>query len=212
MLPDPDPPLLSILSDQPADEDQLGFEPYAQTLAEIVADPGTDTPLTIGVFGGWGRGKTSLMRMVQRRLEEDADARLSGAHRLVQRLALQPRAGPVAGPHLARARRRPRFRHAGRGGAGQADANWRRASTARPAAAGRATWRCPPGRWPGLEGAALPPLMGLELLRRQAQRAGDEEAAAAAGDALPPTWKRARPSPAATRSRPWTTFAASSRP
>jgi len=63
------PKLLSILSDQPADEDRLNFDPYARTLADIIADPGTDTPLTIGIFGGWGRGKTSLMSMVRRRLE-----------------------------------------------------------------------------------------------------------------------------------------------
>ena len=66
--------LLSILSDQPADEDRLDFGPYAQTLADVVADPDTDTPLTIGVFGGWGRGKTSLMRMVRRRLEATAES------------------------------------------------------------------------------------------------------------------------------------------
>jgi predicted KAP-like P-loop ATPase len=65
-----DSPLLSILSDQPADEDQLSFAPYAKTLADITADPGTDTPLTIGVFGGWGQGKTSLMQMVRRRLND----------------------------------------------------------------------------------------------------------------------------------------------
>jgi Cdc6-like AAA superfamily ATPase len=63
------PSLLSILSDQPAGEDQLNFDPYAKTLADIVAEPGTDMPLTIGVFGSWGQGKTSLMRMVQQRLE-----------------------------------------------------------------------------------------------------------------------------------------------
>ena len=28
--------LLHILSDRPADEDQLSFDPYAQTLAEIL--------------------------------------------------------------------------------------------------------------------------------------------------------------------------------
>ena len=50
---------LSILSDQPADEDRLNFDPYAKTLADIIANPNTDTPLTIGVFGGWGRGKRS---------------------------------------------------------------------------------------------------------------------------------------------------------
>ena len=63
-------PLLSTVSDAPADEDLLSFAPYAQTLADIVADPTTETPLVIGVFGDWGSGKTSLMRMVERRIEE----------------------------------------------------------------------------------------------------------------------------------------------
>ncbi len=63
-------PLLSTVSDAPADEDLLSFAPYAQTLADIVADPTTETPLVIGVFGDWGSGKTSLMRMIERRIEE----------------------------------------------------------------------------------------------------------------------------------------------
>ena len=46
----------AILSDQPARNDRLNFAPYAKTLAEIIADPKTDTPLTIGVFGGLGIG------------------------------------------------------------------------------------------------------------------------------------------------------------
>jgi predicted KAP-like P-loop ATPase len=70
------PKRLSIPSDQPADEDRLDFDPYAQTLADMVADPDTGTPLTIGVFGGWGRGKTSLMRMVRRRLEATGESEL----------------------------------------------------------------------------------------------------------------------------------------
>ncbi len=64
------PKLLSILSDQPADRDQLNFGPYVRTLVDIISDPGSDTPLTVGVFGDWGRGKTSLMRMVERQLKE----------------------------------------------------------------------------------------------------------------------------------------------
>jgi hypothetical protein len=36
--------LLSILSDQPADQDRLNFAPYAKTLAEIIADRGSRTP------------------------------------------------------------------------------------------------------------------------------------------------------------------------
>jgi hypothetical protein len=60
---------LSLLSDQPADEDQLNFAPYAQTLADVIAEGNVQTPLTIGVFGSWGSGKTSLMTMVKRRLD-----------------------------------------------------------------------------------------------------------------------------------------------
>lgn len=41
----PDSPLLSILSDQPADEDKLNFAPYAKTLAGIIADGSIQTQL-----------------------------------------------------------------------------------------------------------------------------------------------------------------------
>jgi predicted KAP-like P-loop ATPase len=52
-----------IVNDQPTERDALDFTPYVETLADIIQTG--DTPLTIGVFGGWGSGKTSLMRMVQ---------------------------------------------------------------------------------------------------------------------------------------------------
>jgi len=65
----PNPTLLSILSDQPTGEDQLNFDPYAKTLADIIADGSVQTPLTIGIFGSWGSGKTSLMTMIKRRLD-----------------------------------------------------------------------------------------------------------------------------------------------
>lgn len=65
--------LLGTLSDQPAEKDQLNFAPYAKTLAEIIADPETATPLTIGIFGTWGCGKTSLMQMIAERLKSMPD-------------------------------------------------------------------------------------------------------------------------------------------
>lgn len=46
-------------------DDALGFEPYVRALVNMILDSGTDTPLTIGIFGPWGSGKTSLMRMVE---------------------------------------------------------------------------------------------------------------------------------------------------
>ncbi len=65
---------IPILSDHPAEEDAFNFTPYAETLAQIIGNTGTVTPLTIGIFGKWGRGKTSLMRMVRRRLEHTLDS------------------------------------------------------------------------------------------------------------------------------------------
>lgn len=60
----------SVKPDLPAVEDLLGFAPYAQTLFDIICDENTQTPLTIGIFGSWGSGKTSLMRMIEQRLRE----------------------------------------------------------------------------------------------------------------------------------------------
>lgn len=45
-------------------EDSLQFKGFAQTLEEIITT--SETPITIGVYGAWGSGKTSLMRMTQR--------------------------------------------------------------------------------------------------------------------------------------------------
>ncbi|WP_430501296.1 KAP family P-loop NTPase fold protein [Micromonospora trifolii] len=47
----------------------LGFDTYSR----IVASAATNTrgPFTIGVFGEWGTGKTSLMRLIERRLDDD---------------------------------------------------------------------------------------------------------------------------------------------
>jgi formylglycine-generating enzyme required for sulfatase activity len=52
-----------IVNDQPTEKDALDFTPYVETLADIIQTG--NTPLTIGVFGGWGSGKTSLMKMVK---------------------------------------------------------------------------------------------------------------------------------------------------
>jgi len=53
-------------------EDGLGFDQYARILARAALD--TPEPFTIGVYGGWGSGKTSLMRMIQNIIREDSGA------------------------------------------------------------------------------------------------------------------------------------------
>ena len=57
-----------ILDDLPAQRDALDFQPYIDTLADVISSPNTQTPLTIGVFGGWGSGKTTLMGLVEKGL------------------------------------------------------------------------------------------------------------------------------------------------
>lgn len=58
-----------IVNDQATETDALDFTPYVETLADIIQTG--NTPLTIGVFGTWGSGKTSLMRMVKKQLPDD---------------------------------------------------------------------------------------------------------------------------------------------
>lgn len=57
-----------ILSDSPLrekDEASFHFDQFAITLARLIADPETRTPLTIGISGKWGSGKTTLLRRVK---------------------------------------------------------------------------------------------------------------------------------------------------
>jgi len=56
--------MADILVDKPTTKDQLGFEPFRHALNEIITGA-VETPFTIGIFGTWGSGKTSLMQMIE---------------------------------------------------------------------------------------------------------------------------------------------------
>ena len=171
-MPDDLPRLLSILSDQPAYDDRLNFAPYAKTLADILADPDTDTPLTIGVFGGWGQGKTSLMNMVQRRLEDTLQTKFPVrsvwfnawlySHQQSLWRALISRV-------LSGARGFATLSADAQAQLNRLEARLYQSSTP---TAGQLT--LPAGTLTGLDAVALPPLMGLELLRRQSERGGQD--------------------------------------
>ncbi|HKP76081.1 MAG TPA: P-loop NTPase fold protein [Longimicrobiaceae bacterium] len=60
----------SSISDQPAEEDRLGFEPYVRAAAEFLTSEGTRPPLTLSVEGEWGSGKSSFMRQLQESIGE----------------------------------------------------------------------------------------------------------------------------------------------
>ncbi|MFI6218590.1 P-loop NTPase fold protein [Nocardia brasiliensis] len=52
----------------PLSSDQLGFAPYVSMLATVIADRTTPLPLSIGVFGEWGSGKSTFMAMLRERI------------------------------------------------------------------------------------------------------------------------------------------------
>ncbi|MBC7262494.1 MAG: SUMF1/EgtB/PvdO family nonheme iron enzyme, partial [Chloroflexi bacterium] len=56
------------LVDIPTVRDRLGFAPFRRALRDIITKT-PETPFTIGIFGTWGSGKTSLMLMLQDDLE-----------------------------------------------------------------------------------------------------------------------------------------------
>jgi formylglycine-generating enzyme required for sulfatase activity len=60
----------NVHPDTPAVEDQLGFDTYVNTIAEMIGNPSFNTPFCIGIFGDWGVGKTSFMRQLEKELEK----------------------------------------------------------------------------------------------------------------------------------------------
>jgi KAP family P-loop domain len=61
---------MRLLDDNPTTEDALGFRESADRVFDVITHIET-RPVAIGIFGGWGSGKTSLMKMVEAKLETE---------------------------------------------------------------------------------------------------------------------------------------------
>jgi hypothetical protein len=57
-----------ILLDNPSGQPGLKFESYAAALRDIIEL--SEPQFSVGIFGGWGSGKTTLMRTIEKRLDE----------------------------------------------------------------------------------------------------------------------------------------------
>lgn len=63
----------SFHSDAPASKDDLGVNAYANAIARFVLHPQTKPPITIGIHGRWGKGKSSFMNLIDSALVKYAE-------------------------------------------------------------------------------------------------------------------------------------------
>ena len=57
--------MTQLAPDRPSRRDRLRRSPLVKGLASVLNDPGTALPITVGVFGQWGTGKSSLMLQLE---------------------------------------------------------------------------------------------------------------------------------------------------
>jgi predicted KAP-like P-loop ATPase len=68
----PSVPDIPVIGDIPTDEPGLRFEEYAKAIAGAVKS-GNPPQFTIGLYGPWGSGKTSLLKAIERILGQESD-------------------------------------------------------------------------------------------------------------------------------------------
>ena len=66
-----------FLNDYFTTQDALKFEDFRPTLRSILLQ--AQTPLTVGIFGPWGSGKTSLLRMLRKDIADPGSPRVRSA-------------------------------------------------------------------------------------------------------------------------------------
>jgi predicted KAP-like P-loop ATPase len=59
----------TVRNDEPTSEDELNREQFASGFARLAET--CETPLVIGLYGTWGMGKTSLMKLIEKSLDAE---------------------------------------------------------------------------------------------------------------------------------------------
>lgn len=62
------------ISDFWTKEDKLGYQFYADAVSRSILEQRMRTPITVSIQAPWGQGKTSLMKMIQYRIDPDIDS------------------------------------------------------------------------------------------------------------------------------------------
>lgn len=71
--------LNSMWKDSETNIDYLNFNYLVEVITELVTDNDI-TPSTIGVYGDWGSGKSSIMKMVEEKIESQKDKSVIFVH------------------------------------------------------------------------------------------------------------------------------------
>jgi GTPase SAR1 family protein len=71
--------MMNLLIDKEIDlneKDLLHTKPYAKSLKELILNAPQNTPMTIGLFGEWGSGKSSIIKTLTTELEQEKSLRV----------------------------------------------------------------------------------------------------------------------------------------
>ena len=63
-------PPIHVWQDNETEIDLLGFDVHADLIRSVITDQSV-LPVTVGVFGDWGGGKSSIMKMLQKELSNE---------------------------------------------------------------------------------------------------------------------------------------------
>lgn len=69
-------------SDNETTQDLLGYQVHADLLKKIILNDAM-LPISIGVFGNWGSGKSSLMLLLQQSLQEWEKSQAKDNHNII---------------------------------------------------------------------------------------------------------------------------------
>jgi sulfatase modifying factor 1 len=59
-----------VVPDDFSDVDEIGYDKYSAGLVEMIRSVKAKGSFTIGIFGQWGQGKTSMLQQIKKRLDE----------------------------------------------------------------------------------------------------------------------------------------------
>ena len=84
----------------PLDRDDLGVATYVTMLASLIAHRDTPLPLSIGLFGQWGSGKSYFMGLLRQRVDDLASRGVADYHRDIVQIGFNAWTYPLCQDHL----------------------------------------------------------------------------------------------------------------